>query len=75
VGNRELIRSGADVFDYIECFYNPKRRHSTLGYPRAISALIPTRLLSTGAAAWRSRFALLSQSTQRVGHLNEEIEP
>jgi putative transposase len=22
----------ADVFDYIECFYNPIRRHSTLGY-------------------------------------------
>ncbi|EAV41335.1 transposase [Stappia aggregata IAM 12614] len=22
----------ADVFDYIEHFYNPKRRHSTLGY-------------------------------------------
>ena len=22
----------ADVFDYIELFYNPKRRHSTLGY-------------------------------------------
>jgi putative transposase len=21
----------ADVFDYIERFYNPKRRHSTLG--------------------------------------------
>jgi hypothetical protein len=21
-----------DVIDYIECFYNPKRRHSTLGY-------------------------------------------
>jgi len=21
----------ADIFDYIECFYNPKRRHSTLG--------------------------------------------
>ena len=21
----------ADVFDYIECFYNPKRRHSTIG--------------------------------------------
>jgi putative transposase len=27
---RELAK--ADVFDYIECFYNPKRRHSTLGY-------------------------------------------
>lgn len=22
----------ADVFDYIQRFYNPKRRHSTLGY-------------------------------------------
>ena len=22
----------ADVFDYIECFYNLKRRHSTIGY-------------------------------------------
>jgi putative transposase len=22
----------ADVFDYIECFYNTKRRHSTIGY-------------------------------------------
>jgi hypothetical protein len=22
----------ADVFDSIECFYNPKREHSTLGY-------------------------------------------
>jgi putative transposase len=22
----------ADVFDYIECFHNPKRRHSTIGY-------------------------------------------
>jgi transposase InsO family protein len=23
----------ADVFDYIERFYNSKRRHSTIGYP------------------------------------------
>jgi putative transposase len=22
----------ADVFDYVECFYDPRRRHSTLGY-------------------------------------------
>ena len=27
---REQAR--ADVFDYIECFYNPTRRHSTIGY-------------------------------------------
>jgi len=25
-------RAKADVFDNIECFYNPKRRHSTTGY-------------------------------------------
>jgi putative transposase len=33
---RKTYRSGdeakADVFDYIERFYNPKRRHSTIGY-------------------------------------------
>ena len=28
--NRKEAR--ADVFDYIERFYNPKRRHSTIGY-------------------------------------------
>ena len=27
---RDLAR--ADVFDYIERFYNPRRRHSTIGY-------------------------------------------
>jgi transposase InsO family protein len=27
--SREELR--ADVFDYIEMFYNPRRRHSTLG--------------------------------------------
>ena len=26
----------ADVFDYIECFYNPIRRHSTIGYKSPI---------------------------------------
>lgn len=34
--NRRRYRSRdqakADVFDYIERFYNPRRRHSTLGY-------------------------------------------
>ena len=28
--SRDEVR--ADVFDYIERFYNPRRRHSTLGY-------------------------------------------
>jgi transposase InsO family protein len=26
------FKAKAEVFDSIECFYNPKRRHSTLGY-------------------------------------------
>jgi putative transposase len=29
---RSRDEARADVFDYIERFYNPKRRHSTLGY-------------------------------------------
>ena len=29
---RTREQSRADVFDYIERFYNPTRRHSTLGY-------------------------------------------
>ena len=30
-GEGDLV-GGKDVFDYIERFYNPRRRHSTLGY-------------------------------------------
>jgi putative transposase len=29
---RSRDQAKADVFDYIERFYNPTRRHSTLGY-------------------------------------------
>ena len=29
---RTRAQARSDVFDYIEVFYNPKRRHSTLGY-------------------------------------------
>lgn len=29
---RARAQAKADLFDYIECFYNPTRRHSTLGY-------------------------------------------
>ena len=29
---RTTAQARADVFDYIECFYNPTRRHWTLGY-------------------------------------------
>jgi putative transposase len=29
---RTRDRARADTFDYIECFYNPGRRHSTIGY-------------------------------------------
>ena len=29
---RTRDQARADVFDYIECFYNARRRHSTIGY-------------------------------------------
>lgn len=28
-----LDEAKAHVFDYVKRFYNPKRRHSTIGYP------------------------------------------
>ncbi len=31
-GHPNMRADPADVFDYIERFYNPKRSHSTLGY-------------------------------------------
>jgi putative transposase len=31
---RTRDQANADVFDYIERFYNPRRRHSTNGYLR-----------------------------------------
>lgn len=34
---RTRKQARADVFDYIECFYNPKRRHSTIGYQSPIT--------------------------------------
>ena len=30
--HRTRDEARADMLDYIECFYNPRRRHSTLGY-------------------------------------------
>lgn len=30
--HRTRNQARADVFDYIERFYNPQRRHSTIGY-------------------------------------------
>ena len=29
---RSRNQARADIFDFIERFYNPKRRHSTIGY-------------------------------------------
>ena len=33
---RTRDQARADVFDYIERFYNVRRRHSTLGYLRGV---------------------------------------
>ena len=43
----------ADVFDYIERFYNPRRRHSTLGYlsPNRVRAQSYSNLVSEKPAA------------------------
>lgn len=33
---RKRAQATADVFDYVECFYNPNRCHWTLSYPSPI---------------------------------------
>jgi putative transposase len=38
----------ADVFDYIEKFYNPRRRHLTLGTSEPAFASLERRLLPSG---------------------------
>ena len=48
----------ADVFDYIERFYNPRRRHSTLGYLSPVAfeeqaALASVRVHETGSSPER----------------------
>lgn len=42
---RTRDQARADVFDYIERFYNPRRRHSTIGY---LSPMEFERLVSSG---------------------------
>jgi len=41
---RTRDQAKADVFDYIECFYNPKRRHSTIGYLSPVEFEMQARL-------------------------------
>jgi hypothetical protein len=38
---RSQDEAKADVFDYIERFYNPKRRDSTIGYTSPHGVLLP----------------------------------
>jgi transposase InsO family protein len=46
----------AEVFDYIECFYNQKRRHSTIGYPSMVEfEKRKLRMLSTEPGAGQRR--------------------
>ena len=42
---RTRDQARADVFDYIERFYNPRRRHSSIGYlsPMDFEALAEAR--------------------------------
>mgnify|MGYP000238098497 CR=1 FL=1 len=60
--SREQAR--ADVFDYIERFYNPRRRHSTVGYvsPIDIEKVQKVRSVSTELAAAQTPSSPASRS-------------
>lgn len=53
----------ADVFDYIERFYNPRRRHSTLGYLSPVAYEERMRLLTRHA----NTFILFRRHSGRQG--------
>jgi len=52
---RTRDQARADVFDYIERFYNPTRRHSTIGYLSVPSRMI-TLILGVRPFSWQGRF-------------------
>jgi putative transposase len=56
---RELI---GEVFEYIEAFYNPLRRHSTLGYRSPVDFENST-LSPDGPTAAASRLLIQKQSS------------
>jgi putative transposase len=41
---RTCDEAKTDVFDYIECFYDPKRRHSTIGFLGPVECEMQARL-------------------------------
>ncbi|NCT98653.1 MAG: IS3 family transposase [Comamonadaceae bacterium] len=52
-GHRTRGQARSDTFDNIECFYNPTRRHSTIGHlsPEQLNKLKKLRSVSTRPAA------------------------
>ncbi len=66
------------VFDYIETFYNTRRRHSALVIDRLRSSKTIGSARSArvvlGAAAWAARPALLSRSALAVLAVNNSVE-
>ena len=59
----------ADVFDYIERFYNPRRRHSTLGYlsPNRVRAQSYSSL--TSCQKNRQRLKMTTALLDRLTHI------
>ena len=57
----------ADVFDYIERFYNAKRRHSTIGYRSPMEFEMQAGLDRMSAAGWGgSPYAVPSRVARKV---------
>ena len=67
---RTRNQARADVFDYIERFYNPRRRHSTIGY---LSPMEFERILGCSVFATRSRntWLLFKIQPPRNGHAGQ----
>ncbi len=65
----EWPEAKADVFDYIEPFQNPKRRHSTIGYLSPIEFERQAGLAQAGVNRTRCSSFSFAYLTETITHL------
>jgi transposase InsO family protein len=66
---RSRDRARADVFDYIERFYNPRRRHSTISYLSPMDWYFSLRVAVSGHV----KYQVKNLARCELGRCREEV--